>query len=53
MDPDPSIFVIKLQEAKITVFCSFSACYFFKVDFHHFSNEFATEGTKVFLSIFA
>ncbi len=38
IDPDPAIFVIDLQDAnKKLIFKSFSAYYFLKVHFHHFS----------------
>jgi hypothetical protein len=39
MDPDPAIFVIALQDAnkKLIKKKSFSAYYFLKVHFHHFS----------------
>jgi hypothetical protein len=38
-DPDPAIFVIDLQDAskKLIVNKIFSASYFLKVHFHHFS----------------
>jgi hypothetical protein len=39
MDPDPSIFIIDLQDAnkKLTLKKSFPAYYFLKVLLHHFS----------------
>jgi hypothetical protein len=38
-DPDPSIFIIDLQDAnkKLILKKSFSVCYFLKVLLHHFS----------------
>jgi hypothetical protein len=60
MDPDPSIFVIDLQDAnKKQIFCkNFSAYYFLKVHLHHFSkikseNELKIIKIKVFVTSFA
>jgi hypothetical protein len=36
-NPDPSIFIIDLQDANKNNFCCFSAYYFLKVLLHHFS----------------
>jgi hypothetical protein len=60
LDPDPSIFVVNLQDAnkKTNFLKSFSAYYFFKVHLYHFSKiksqkEVKKKGIKVFLTIFA
>jgi hypothetical protein len=61
MDPDPSIFIIDLQDAnkKLIKNKSFPAYYFLKVFLHHFSKDKKSKRSsktveiKVFLTIFA